>query len=132
MTKTIWIIDDDLVSQFAIRYCVEQYGSGYKTDVFSSAEEALSAAKELSKASGAFPKIILLDLVMNHMNGWEFIDQLKNITSAKNFPNIFILSAFTNAKDRAIAKEHPEVSGYFDKPLSQASLSKVFSQKITQ
>lgn len=118
-----------MVSQFATRYCLQQYEEQLAIETFSNAEEALEEASKRVAEKVALPSLIFLDLVMDDMNGWQFIENLKKLTKKINFPEIYVLSAFVNAKDRAIAKEHNEVSGYFDKPLTRISLSKVFTEK---
>ena len=80
-------------------------------------------------AKNRLPDIIFLDLAMQGMNGWAFLDNLEHSFSKIKFPRVFILSAFTNSSDRSIAKKHPLVSGYFDKPLSRSLLDGVFMEK---
>lgn len=127
MQNTTWIIDDDMVSQFATRYCLQQYDVQLDIETFSNAEEALEAISLLVAAKEPLPSLIFLDLVMDDMNGWQFIESLKKLAKGNSFPEIYVLSAFANSKDRAIAKKHKQVAGYFDKPLSRISLQKVFA-----
>ncbi len=47
MQRTVWIIDDDMVSQFATRYCLEQFGVDFVISTFSNAEAGLMAITEL-------------------------------------------------------------------------------------
>ncbi|MDT0605928.1 response regulator [Croceitalea rosinachiae] len=129
MRTTTWIIDDDMVSQFATRYCLQQYDEQLAIETFSNAEEALEAASLLVANKEPLPSLIFLDLIMDDMDGWQFLENLKKLTKRISFPKIYVLSAFVNAKDRAIAKEHKKVAGYFDKPLSRISLQKVFAEK---
>ncbi|MDT0538990.1 MULTISPECIES: response regulator [Croceitalea] len=129
MQTTTWIIDDDMVSQFATRYCLQQFETELAIETFSNAEDALDTASLLVKNKEALPSLIFLDLVMDEMNGWQFIEGLKKIARSIDIPEIYVLSAFANSKDRAIAKEHKNVAGYFDKPLSRISLQKVFGEK---
>ncbi len=65
---------------------------------------------------------------MDEIDGWEFIEALKKKLKKTNFPEIYVLSAFANSKDRAKAKAHKRVAGYFDKPLTRVSLAKVFTE----
>jgi len=122
----IYIIDDDLVSQFATRYCIEQYGENVSISIFANAEESLAKLSQDILNKIDLPDIIFLDLVMDDINGWEFIERLKRIARKMKLPEIYILSGFSNSKDRTIAKSHTNVSGYFDKPLTRNSLDSVF------
>ncbi|GMN10334.1 hypothetical protein MTsPCn9_12510 [Croceitalea sp. MTPC9] len=129
MQRNICIIDDDLVSQFATRYCIEQYGENYNISTCTNAEEGLEMLSNLIVEGKELPDIIFLDLVMGDMNGWEFLENLQSLSKGKKLPEIYILSAFVNSKDRAIAKEHAAIEGYIDKPLSRNSLDKIFTDK---
>ncbi|AWX44778.1 hypothetical protein HME9304_01782 [Flagellimonas maritima] len=130
MPRTIWIIDDDFVSQFATRYCLEQYEEKFKIETFESAEEGLAELSNLKIQKKAFPSIIFLDLIMENMNGWEFIESFQLLAKGKRLPEIYILSAFSRSKDREIAKKHKVVSGYYDKPLTKVGLNKVFEKNV--
>ena len=132
MQRTVWIIDDDMVSQFATRYCLEQFGGDFVITTYSNAESGLLAIDELLQDKEPIPELIFLDLVMDEMDGWEFIEALKKKLKKIDFPEIYVLSAFANSKDRARAKDHKKVAGYFDKPLTRISLSKVFTESATQ
>lgn len=130
MGLNICIIDDDMVSQFATRYCIQQAGN-FNIATCNSAEEGLMHCAKLLEDIKTLPDIIFLDLVMGDMNGWAFLENLRLISEGYKQPQIYVLSAFTNAKDRAIAKKHPLIAGYFDKPLTKTSLDKVFKKKLT-
>jgi len=75
------------------------------------------------------PDLIFLDLVMNGMDGWEFLDKIKTGSKALQKSEIYILSAFSNSKDRTRAKEHPMIKGHFDKPLSRSIVDKIIQSK---
>jgi len=129
VTQTICIIDDDMVSQFASRYCLKQFDDDFDVVTCDSAEDGLELCQDLLKHSKKLPDIIFLDLTMDGMDGWDFIDNLKDLAEGHPQPTIFILSAFTNAKDRAKAKHHTMIAGYFDKPLTKTNLRRVFQAK---
>jgi len=132
MPRTVCIIDDDLVSQFATRYCIEQYEEDFTILTFGSAEEGLVYCAERIDEKEDLPDIIFLDLVMGDMDGWAFLENLQLISENVKQPEVFVLSAFTNSKDRAVAKSHKLISGYFDKPLNKTNLLKVFEKKMTK
>lgn len=130
MELTVCIIDDDMVSQFASSYCIEQSIAKCKIIMCDNAEMGLNLFSDLFQGGKDVPDILFLDLVMPGIGGWEFLDKLKHITEWPLRTDIYILSAFANTKDRTRAKEHPMIQGYFDKPLSKDTLNRIFLEKM--
>lgn len=129
MKLTTFIIDDDLVSQFATRYCIQQSGGKFDIVTCSSGEEGIRACFGFIEEHSRLPDIIFLDLVMDGMNGWDFLENLMNLFKDYKLPSVYVLSAFTNASDRTIAKRHELIAGYVDKPLSRAYLEKILNEE---
>ena len=126
---TIWIIDDDLVSLFAARYGIEQLKKPYDVVDFDSAEVALKILSDSLEGDKELPDVILLDLVMPKMNGWDFLEKLEEMPEHVRSSDIYILTAFLSTKERQRASTHPVVKGYFDKPISKRALSRIFGEK---
>jgi len=129
MKLTTFIIDDDLVSQFATRYCIQQSHGNFDIVTCSSGEEGINACLSSIEEHDRLPDIIFLDLVMDGMNGWDFLENLQTLFKKHEPPSVYVLSAFTNAKDRAIAKGHGLIAGYIDKPLSRSYLEKILKEE---
>lgn len=68
LQDTVLVIDDDQELRGALREALE--GAGFNVLTAENGEKGLSAALE-SK-----PNLILLDLVMPVMDGWEFLEKL--------------------------------------------------------
>ncbi|MEN1785572.1 MAG: response regulator [Bacteroidota bacterium] len=129
-TYSIWIVEDDMVSQFASRYCLQQFAKDtFVIYTFDSAEEALQQIKHQIKEKEELPDLIFLDLGLGGMNGWTFLDHLAPLVAKGKKPEIYILSAFARIKDRELANKHPMVAGYFDKPLARNRLEIIFKAK---
>ncbi len=124
MRLVIWIIDDDLVSLYATRYRIEQSEGNAKVLDFDNAEIALQAYFEKMHDRHELPDIIFLDLIMPGMSGWQFLAELAEISENHKKSDIYILSAFSNSKDRKQAKEHAAILGHFDKPLSKIDMER--------
>jgi CheY-like chemotaxis protein len=111
----IMIIDDDELSNYVTRKTLECYNIVNKTTVFDSPVEALNFLKN----SNTQPDIILLDIKMPVMNGFQFIEEFKKLDSSSV---IYILSSSVYSKDKDKAKE----SGikYMSKPLKANTFQK--------
>lgn len=129
MKVIIGILEDDLVSQFPTRYCIEQ--SDYECEIitYEDAGTALENFSSKKPEERIIPDILFVDLIMPNMGGWEFLDRLKKIQGGTKDMEIYILSAFTNSKDRTRASEHPMIKGFFDKPLSRNNVDNILDSR---
>jgi CheY-like chemotaxis protein len=126
--ESIWIIDDDMVSQFAMTYKIGQSHLNYRITTFYSVQEALDNLRNCWEKQIGIPNKILLDLGLPVMSGWHFLMELEKIAGSVGPMEIYIVSAFSNSSDRDRAKGHPFVKDYFDKPLSESAVAKIFMQ----
>ncbi|MFK7811341.1 MAG: response regulator [Maribacter sp.] len=126
MAPIVWIIDDDLVSQFATEYCIRQANSTATVKSFDNASECIEKLQGCLVSGNDIPQVILLDIIMPEMDGWEFLREIEKMTGWEDKVKVYIISAFARSKDRDLAKSHALVQGYFDKPLSKVSADKIF------
>ena len=70
----IVLIDDDEPTNFLHQLIIERYECTEQVIVFQHAREALRYISELREGSYLQPDLILLDINMPEMNGWEFMD----------------------------------------------------------
>lgn len=90
-SKPTILIVDDRATNIAILSDLLQ--DDYKIKVAKSGQKALEIAKGKEK-----PDLILLDIEMPEMNGYEVCKELKNNSSTNNIPVIFV-TARTDVKD---------------------------------
>jgi CheY-like chemotaxis protein len=80
-----------------------------------------------SKEEDNIPTIVLLDLNMNMMNGWEFIEEFcrfdENITKAFS---IYILSSSLDESDKEQAAGTRLIKDFILKPLKADVVKKLF------
>lgn len=112
---SILIVDDD----FAIRDSLSQLleGEGFSVTAVSDGQEALSYLFQSSE----YPCLILLDLMMPGINGWEFRRQQKQNPAFASIP-VAIISADRNLKAQATTLE---AQGYIDKPIDVDALFQI-------
>ena len=121
--KTIWVVDDDPIYQIIINKIIQ------KSDVFSShcsfmnGKEALNALKNSLEDNNSLPDIILLDINMPVMDGWQFIEELKTIKSQISKQIItYIVSSSIAIEDMDKSKKIEAIFGYIPKPVSMEDL----------
>lgn len=102
---------------------VKQEGSFRNISSFLEAEEALDHLIANQHNPDALPDVILLDLNMPFMDGWQFLDRFEKINDLlQKQLVIYILSSSIDERDIQRSKEHPCVKDFFSKPLSPAML----------
>ncbi len=89
----------------------------------------VSALEHLKAAgAGSSPDLILLDINMPGMNGWEFLEEYKKIEQRAGHPPIIImLTTSENTDDAAKAKGWALVSDYISKPLTEEIMKGIIS-----
>lgn len=110
----ILLIEDDPLDSTNIKRNLNKLDIHYKIEETRNGEEALMSLKQ-NQEENNYPDLILLDINMPRMNGFEF---LKNIRSIKNLKHLkcFIISTSDQGIDRETAK-NLGISGYIVKPL---------------
>jgi CheY-like chemotaxis protein len=82
---TILLVDDDLDIRESIRDVLEE--EGYSVLAAANGAEALEALPALRP-----PCVVLLDLMMPVMDGWQFLEEARNRGLLKNVP-VVVLTA---------------------------------------
>ena len=85
MIKTILVVDDSPDVIYAIKHGLENLGDEYKVIGADSGMQCLQLLE-----NNQIPDLILLDIMMPEMSGWELFDRLKEKHSWKNIPVVFL------------------------------------------
>ncbi len=110
------LVDDSLLDLFIHKKMISISNIAESITTFNSAEEALEYLKE--NESVLQESIMLLDLQMPGMNGFEFIDVFANLSDRiKTSVRIFILSSTVDHGDIKKAKENPYIEDMISKPV---------------
>jgi CheY-like chemotaxis protein len=111
---SIVIIEDDEDIREAMHALLEL--EGFPVTSFANGKEAIDALKEYSE-----PCLILLDLMMPIMNGWEFLKARKALGDTIVAIPVYIVSAIANQ----LEAEETGASGYIKKPVDAEILVKI-------
>jgi CheY-like chemotaxis protein len=117
----ILLIDDDMTVNFLHSHMIESEKIANSLSIAETGELALKiVAKET-------PDLILLDLNMPKMDGWEFLKEYKKMIPASKRSPIVILSSSANPDDKQRADSSAEISGFYNKPLTKKALLQIFN-----
>lgn len=112
------IIDDDNINNFLVERVLKELSKNAQIISFINPEIALKHLLSL-KNEDFKDLIILLDLNMPVLNGWDVLDSLTSHFGAKLPENakIYVLSSSDIEKDIEKTKSFEMVNGYLTKPL---------------
>ena len=131
MSKTklnVLLVDDDSIYQFIARKTLEATGLTSTINVCSNGEEAYRFLENNQENVNELPDVILLDVNMPVMNGWEFLHAFKNLQSPaiKHIP-IFLVTSSVNDADINYSQQFSNVQDYIVKPLVKEKLCTVLN-----
>lgn len=125
-----YIIDDDPIFVFTAQKMLKFEDFCYNFSVFHNGEDAINHLAPLMKANTDLPNLILLDLNMPIMDGWQFLDEFIKIKTTKKI-TIYIVSSSIDPADIEKAKTYQEVSNYVIKPITREKI-KYISDEMKQ
>ena len=110
---TILIVDDNPLNCLILETLLK--AEAYETVV------ALSGAEALTAIGKKLPDLILLDVMMPDMSGFELVEILKRDDRTRNIP-IIMVTALADRESRMTALSHG-AEEFISKPIDRAELS---------
>ncbi|MEO8172558.1 MAG: response regulator [Sediminibacterium sp.] len=130
MIRKVLCVDDDTISLTISQLLLKRTGFASEVDTVIDGSEALEYFEKLFATDPDpvknAPELILLDINMPVMNGWEFLQEYNPRYADKLVnTNIIILSSTIDPEDFALAKLYPVVMQFISKPLSIENLEEL-------
>lgn len=121
--KKTYIIDDDSIFVFVLKKLLEKHQNFGNVVDFKNANDALEV---LYDKNAELPCVILLDLNMPMIDGWQFLDELQSSEICDQL-NVFVLSSSIDVKDIEKAKDYDVVKDFISKPINHEKLDKILT-----
>lgn len=123
------VIDDDEINIFIIKKIVAK--TGYNVEMVSknNGQLAIEYLKEVSDDKEKFPHLMLIDINMPVLNGWEFLEAYDELNPALK-SDMYMLSSSVYENDIEKAKTYKTIKGFISKPLSIERLTELLRQVI--
>ena len=118
------VIDDDDINIFIIKKIVEKTGFDIDMVAKSNGQQAIDYLSETITAQKTLPNLVLIDINMPVMNGWEFVEAYQTLGIEQNV-DLYILSSSVYENDIEKTKSYSTVKGFISKPLSIERLSEL-------
>jgi two-component system response regulator VicR len=112
-TKTVIYFEDDKDMVELVRIILGR--EGYQINGVAEGQAGIIAVQE------EVPDVVLLDLMMPDMDGWEIYQQLKHDDSTANIP-VIVITAKTQRIDKVLGLEIAKVDDYISKPFTPQEL----------
>ena len=118
------VIDDNKLDCFIAEKIIFNAGFGEWIKTFGDAREALEFIKSHAKQAHDNKMVILVDIQMPLMNGFEFVEAFETLPEiTRNNYIIFMLSSSINQSDLSRIANFTSVRQLLNKPLSVVKLS---------
>lgn len=126
------LIDDNPSVCFLHSMLLKKYIDDIDLHIMEDAQEAIYFLEKNQKAGEPFFGLILLDLNMPGMDGWEFLSSYEAHISSdfRDKPKIFMVTNSDNPEDIARAEASSILSGFVSKPLTEIDLTKIILPKL--
>ena len=118
-SKDIWLIDDDETFRFVVKELLNGSEFADSVDYFDDGDRAILKLVDLAKTGHQGPQVILLDLSMKYLEGWQLMDMLNEF---RNRSKVVIVTSSVSERDKARADREPKVVAYLTKPLAREIL----------
>ena len=125
------IIDDDPIYIFGVKKLIEIANFCESFLIFRNGEEAIINLNKIIQSGEKIPEVILLDLNMPIMDGWQFLDEFVKIETPKLI-TVYIVSSSIDPRDKDRAKQYENVSNFIVKPITIQSLKRISDEIVNK
>lgn len=128
---TAYIIDDDPIFVYSLKKLIALRSYCDNVLSYPNGADALEALQNANQTGLLVPDIILLDINMPIMDGWEFLNEYAKFKPMLSKPiTLFLLTSSIDDRDIKRAKAIEAVNRYITKPVTMAKLVEIFGEPL--
>jgi CheY-like chemotaxis protein len=127
LINRILLIDDDDVNNFINTRLLKKLSVSDDIKISTNGEEGLKYLHYLIDHSAELPDLILLDINMPVMDGFEFLQRFTEIDLDQKRPVVVMLTTSSNEKDINQIGRYSQVAGFLNKPLTEDKIRSVLA-----
>jgi CheY-like chemotaxis protein len=129
MNLAFIIIDDSELDCFIAKKIIQQNDKSTKVATFTDAISALRQINDNTDMHSNLLTIILLDLRLPIMSGFEFVEEFERLpVNVRSKYVIYVLSSSMNKNDKSRVDSNENIIKMMDKPLTKTSFDVIMSE----
>ncbi len=123
-------IDDDPINNMICRLTIEMVADHPEIVAFTDPMQGLDYMRnEYQVSQTKKPSVLLLDINMPGMSGWEFLEKFDQLSQeTKDLIQIYILSSSVDDRDRQRSYANKNVKDFLVKPLVKNDVVKILKR----
>ena len=123
----ILLIDDDEATNNLNMMVLKSFKAAKKIEIAWNGKKGIDYINSCAKED--LPELILLDINMPFMDGFEFLEAYKSLEeSRKKGVKLIMLTTSKNPKDLARAESIPELQEVIEKPLMRSKVAEIWNK----
>lgn len=128
----VMLVDDDEITNFINESLIEEMEIANQIQIAKNGLEGIAQLNTQEEEGKAFPELILLDINMPVMNGFEFLEEFQKLGFSEHQSIVLImLTSSENEKDIRKIKNSAVVD-YLNKPLTESKLSGILVKNFPE
>lgn len=122
------IVDDSQLDCFIAEKIIQNTIAFSSVRTFTNALEAYETIKNSSIFATGIITIIVLDIQMPLMNGFQFVEAFEKLPEeVKSNYAIFLFSSSINENDKNRLENYPSIRQFYSKPISKDTVNRMIS-----
>lgn len=128
--ETILLVDDDAPTNFFNKIIIKKTACAEQVEETQNGLVALEYIKSRYHENKSQPDLILLDINMPGMDGWEFLEEYVKLEFIDEMSStiIIMLTTSLNPSDMEKANTIKVINGFANKPFSTDNLEKIINE----
>jgi CheY-like chemotaxis protein len=119
-----YIIDDDEITIYLTDNIMKKVNFCERVEKFTHGMDAINRLKFALEVNENIPDVLLFDLNMPGMDGWEFIEEFSKLPLSKEIP-AFIFTSSIDSEEIEKSKHYEHIKGVIIKPLNIQKINKI-------
>ncbi|HTF80359.1 MAG TPA: response regulator [Cytophagales bacterium] len=130
--QSVLLIDDDEINNFLNKRLLHKLGIAHEVKVVMNGAEGIKYIEKISNDGRQCPELILLDINMPVMNGFEFLEAYDKLSfENKEKVVLVVLTTSTNFDDMQMLK-NLKAKELLNKPLTEEKIMYIVKDKFNE